>query len=289
MKRHRSASHCEDQKSDRSRHSSGASGTTKRRIRANSSSSSHHNEVFSSSKKLRVEVTKLDLNKVDCSDLSSCEEYLDSQERPHRKKLRSKQHQTASAAVSPSSKKRRSELDKLLEAGLSSFHCETAKQAADRLGPLQVDVSDNNSGSEASSDDKKPVVVGNGKNSGGRLLQEAAPDVNQNSKGKKTPGRKPKKTSNRGGGNNQSRIKTEPSDNVSPNTSCGSPTIPDLEELKRIDGSEIEHTEMEFSFERTPFREGWFQTYSRQDLGDEILYYSDHQFFPLPYEMVRYL
>merc|ERR1719361_3270116 len=63
--------------------------------------------------------------------------------------------------------------------------------------------------------------------------------------------------------------------------------IPDLDELKKeVDGCEVNpFTELEFSFERTPHREGWFQTYSRQDLGDEILYYSDHQYFPLPYEM----
>ena len=132
--RHRSASHSEDHKS-RSRHSSGAS-TTKRRIRANSSSSNHHNECFTT-KKLRVEVTKLDLSKTEhfTSDLSSSDEQLtesaeaEEQQRSQRNKLRTRQNN-----VSPSSKKRRSELDKLLDAGLSSFHCETAKQAAARLG-----------------------------------------------------------------------------------------------------------------------------------------------------------
>ena len=90
---------------------------------------------------------------------------------------------------------------------------------------------------------------------------------------------RPKKSRNK---NN----KTDQSD-VSPSTSCGSPTIPDFDELtKEVDGSEVNpFSELEFSFERTPHREGWYQTYSRQDLGDEILYYSDHQYFPLPYEM----
>ena len=162
----------------RSRHSSGASGVSKRRIRANSSSSNHHNEGFS--KKLRVEVTKLenlkasDLSTKETSDLSSSDELNEADQRPQRKKLRSRQ---SADNVSPASKKRRGELDKLLEAGLSSFHCETAKQAAARLGPLQVDVSDNNSGSEASYDDKP----NNNKSKNSRLLQEA--DVNQNSKG----------------------------------------------------------------------------------------------------------
>ena len=179
--RHRSGSQSDHDviKSERSRsrHSSGAS-VSKRRIRANSSSSNHHNDGFS--KKLRVEVTKLenlkasDLSTKETSDLSSSDELNEMADQRHqRKKLRSRQ----SDNVSPASKKRRSELDKLLEAGLSSFHCETAKQAADRLGPLQVDVSDNNSGSEASYDDKP----NNKSKNSSRLLQEA--DVNQNSKG----------------------------------------------------------------------------------------------------------
>ena len=128
-----------------------------------------------------MEVTKLenlkasDLSTKETSDLSSSDERNEEDQlRPQRKKLRSRSNFDN---VSPASKKRRSELDKLLDAGLSSFHCETAKQAAARLGPLQVDVSDNNSGSEASYDDKP----NNNKSKNSRLLQEA--DVNQNSKG----------------------------------------------------------------------------------------------------------
>ena len=56
--------------------------------------------------------------------------YSFSESRKQRKK--NKRNKPQPSAVSPSSKKRRSELDKLLEAGLSSFHCETAKEAADR-------------------------------------------------------------------------------------------------------------------------------------------------------------
>ena len=49
------------------------------------------------------------------------------------------------SALSPTSRKRRSELDKLLEAGSSSFHFETAREATNRingetLGPIHVDV-----------------------------------------------------------------------------------------------------------------------------------------------------
>ena len=52
-----------------------------------------------------------------------------------------------------------------------------------------------------------------------------------------------------------------------------------------MDGSEIEVSSIDYSFEKTPFRESWFQTYSRQDQGDEILFYYEHKSFPLPYEM----
>ena len=87
----------------------------------------------------------------------------------------------------------RSELDKLLEAGLSSFHCETARQAADRLGPLKVDVSDNSSES-GSTNSAEQINQTNNTNS--RLLQEAAAsgsDVNQNNSSKQQQNRKPKK------------------------------------------------------------------------------------------------
>ena len=149
------------------------------------------------------------------------------------------------------------------------------------LGPLQVDVSDNNSGSEASSHEDKPT---NNKSKNSRLLQECSSsgaDVNQNSKdqtytGKKR-GRKPK--------NKNKTANDDLSDAFSPNSTCESPIAPEFDELNDVDGTELNHQDMEFSFERTPHREGWFQAYSRQDLGDEILYFSDHQFFPLPYEM----
>ncbi len=45
--------------------------------------------------------------------------------------------------------------------------------------------------------------------------------------------------------------------------------------------------ELHFSFEATPKTEGWFQTYSRQDAGEDIVYYPESRGFPfpLPYEM----
>ena len=56
-------------------------------------------------------------------------------------------------------------------------------------------------------------------------------------------------------------------------------------ELSQVDGSEVMSDSLRFSFEHTPAREGWFQTYTRQDQGDEILYYPEPKSFPLPYEM----
>lgn len=56
-------------------------------------------------------------------------------------------------------------------------------------------------------------------------------------------------------------------------------------ELALVDGCEVPVDSLRFSFENTPAREGWFQTYTRQDQGDEILYYPEPKSFPLPYEM----
>ena len=214
-------------------------------------------------------------------------------ERSQRKKLRSRrsadtnssEKTPTSNSLSPVSKKRRSELDKLLEAGLSSFHCESAKQAADRLGPLKVDVSD---GSEAGSYEASENIKSPGKS---RLLQEA--DVNQNSK---SPGRRasrsPKKGGRGGGRGRGRRVGNKANDSeadlsVSPVSSAFSPCVPNdiADALKRVDSHEVEISSMDFSFERTPFRESWFQTYTRQDAGDEILYYPETESFPLPYEM----
>ena len=296
-RRHRTTSSHSDFENatrDRSRHSSGAS-STKRRIRANSSSSNHHSECINATKKLRVEVTKVDdMIKQENSELeaSSSDEITENAERSQRKKLRSRRSadnnssEKTANSLSPVSKKRRSELDKLLEAGSSSFHCESAKQAADRLGPLKVDVSD---GSEAGSYEACENFKSPGKS---RLLQEA--DVNQNSK---SPGRRasrsPKKGGRGGGRGRGRRVGNKANDSeadlsVSPvSSSAFSPCVPNdmVDALKRVDSHEVEISSMDFSFERTPFRESWFQTYTRQDAGDEILYYPEIQSFPLPYEM----
>ena len=56
-------------------------------------------------------------------------------------------------------------------------------------------------------------------------------------------------------------------------------------QLAVVNGTEVPVEDLRFSFENTPAREGWFQTYTRQDQGDEILYYPEPKSFPLPYEM----
>ncbi len=237
----------------------------RQRIRANSSSSNH--DLFSTTtKKLRVEVTKLEVN----TDLSSEQDSdSDTQDRSQPRVKKQRSLRSNCNLMSPNTKKRRSELQKLLEAGLSSFHCETAKQAADRLGPLKVDVSedaDNNSESGSSS-------VTNNKG----LLQEA--DVNQNPKKRKAKIKNSRnsrnsKASKKKNANNEDSEDDDDEDNEHLDHA-----------LKDIDGKEVEVDGLEYSFERTPMRESWFCTYTRQDQGDEILYYPQYQSFPLPYEM----
>merc|ERR1712223_1713042 len=54
-----------------------------------------------------------------------------------------------------STRKRRNELDKLIDAGTSSFHFETAKQTAERLGPIHIDVDDEKESPENSDEDEE--------------------------------------------------------------------------------------------------------------------------------------
>ena len=241
----------------------------------------------------------MDLIKQENSEIeaSSSDETATDNDRSQRKKLRSRSRQRSSAentdkaasntnSLSPVSKKRRSELDKLLEAGLSSFHCETAKQAADRLGPLKVDVSD---GSEAGSYEASEATIKSPGKS--RLLQEA--DVNQNSKSPRRASKSPKKAGRGrppGRGRKKASEEEEAAEDsaISPvSSSAFSPCVPnDMDDaLKRVNSLVVEVDSLDFSFERTPMRESWFQTYTRQDQGDEILYYPENQSFPLPYEM----
>ena len=57
------------------------------------------------------------------------------------------------------------------------------------------------------------------------------------------------------------------------------------EQLRAVTCDEAVVDEMAFSFEQAPVGEGWFQTYHRQDQGDEFLYFPETNWVPLPYEM----
>ena len=53
------------------------------------------------------------------------------------------------------------------------------------------------------------------------------------------------------------------------------------------DSLPVEVENLHFSFEATPLRESWFQTYSRQDRGEDLVFYPETKSFPfrLPYEL----
>lgn len=57
------------------------------------------------------------------------------------------------------------------------------------------------------------------------------------------------------------------------------------ENMKAATVDEVPVSDLSFSFEKTPLKEGWFQTYHRQDQGDEFLFFPETNGFPLPYEM----
>ena len=57
------------------------------------------------------------------------------------------------------------------------------------------------------------------------------------------------------------------------------------EQLRAVTCDEAEIADLNFSFEQAPVGEGWFQTYHRQDQGDEFLYFPETNWVPLPYEM----
>jgi hypothetical protein len=121
-----------------------------RRARTASSSSGTH--LGSDGKKhlrVAVEKIKVESGKRPTTVTSSDEEDNDDEDEDNEVVPRKSNRKSslASLALSPSSRKRRSELDKLLEAGSSSFHFETARETATRLngnelGPIHVDVDD---------------------------------------------------------------------------------------------------------------------------------------------------
>lgn len=175
-----------------------------------------------------------------------------------------------------SKKKKRSELDKLLEAVDTSFHFETA--AAERrrlndsgLGPLEIDCSD--TGSEAScniSNKRKFSETEAGGESNKKRVKES-----NNLLKTASPG---------------STVKSEEQsgDDFESESSCawdGWDVLND--QLKMINEDPVEPSKMHFSFETEPVREGWYSTYQRQDRGDELVFYPTSTTAPfiLPYEL----
>jgi len=231
------------------------------------------------------------------------------------KSTRSRSTAELAASPSPGKRSRRSELDKLLEAVDTSFHFETAAAAAKRmsgsqeLGPLEIDVSDSNMDSADEDDVSSAVAVdrmtptptiqspAKKKEASDRLKSEEK--KKRKHCGSETPEeegkRKRKKKVNSG-----NLLKT-----YSPRASKKITKDVDSEEevdevanvwdgweslnetLAAIDGNPVELENLHFSFEVAPHRESWFQTYSRQDQGEDIVFYPESKTFPfcLPYEL----
>jgi hypothetical protein len=184
--------------------------------------------------------------------------------------------------MSSSPRKKRSELDKLLEAVDTSFHFETAAAERKRLsdsglGPLEIDCSD--TGSEASCNGAK------------RKASEAtlAPEEEAKMKKQKV-------------GNNLLKTASPGSENTKTPSGSGADSEEEeydgsgaawdgwellQDQLTSITHSPVEIDRLHFSFETEPTREGWYSTYQRQDRGDEIIFYpaSNSVPFLLPYEM----
>ena len=57
--------------------------------------------------------------------------------------------------------------------------------------------------------------------------------------------------------------------------------------MAATDSLPVEVNKLHFSFESTPHHESWFQTYSRQDQGEDVVFYPESKSFPfiLPYEL----
>ena len=241
-----------------------------------------------------------------------------------------KRNESESAEID-STRKRRTELDKLLDAGSSSFHFETAKQTAERLGPIHIDVDNEKETPENSDEEEESLSEAekrrppgwltipskkkkNPKDSRGgskkqRLLKKVSPG-NSASKNagqakitnffpRTISGRKvlspksipPPPKRNRGKfvfkKLEVEGTEDESDSNETSQISYVSPSLlQEMEDrLSLVNGSEVPVDSLRFSFENTPAREGWFLTYTRQDQGDEILYYPEPKSFPLPYEM----
>jgi len=172
------------------------------------------------------------------------------------------------------SKKKRSELDKLLEAVDTSFHFETAAAERKRmqdsgLGPLEIDCSD--TGSEAScniSNKRKFSDLDTDSNKkrckeSNNLLKTASPGLTVKSED----------------------LSGDELDSVSGPAWDGWESL--NSQLELITEDPVEVAKMHFSFEAVPMQESWYSTYQRQDRGDELVFYPSSTTAPflLPYEM----
>lgn len=124
------------------------------------SNSSVHSTASSpaADKALRVNLKKMDASSLQAamSGVSSGDEAATSNGGgPPKRKTRKTSARGSTTQQSPLSpgRKRGSELEKLLEAGSSSFHFETARQTANRLGVLHVDTKDDEEDSDSSEEE----------------------------------------------------------------------------------------------------------------------------------------
>ena len=292
-----------------------------RRARTASSSSGIHLHANNNDTKRRPKRASEEDHDHDVDDNTEDDE-------PSTRKSTRKASVASVVALSPSSRKRRSELDKLLEAGSSSFHFETAREATTRingenLGPIHVDV-DSGSGNktknepadeEASESEVEEVFEPAAKKlkrnsltekaaekpgrKPDRLLQQAHSSASSSSsssgsstssaaveekpppsppkkrgvveslKKKLKPaaataparkGRPPKFGRKRGSRNDEaSRVRDEEEERLAVlEKYLPSDLFEEIEvQLADLDGSEVDVEAMQFSFERTPFRESW--------------------------------
>ena len=226
-----------------------------------------------STRKLRVEVKKL----TGLPTPQAGEEDISDDEEPSKRTTRmSKSDQGQDSA---SKRTRRSELDKLLEAVDTSFHFETAAAQAKRLsdsglGPLEIDVSDSCDSTEENSN-----------TAGKRKISDidGESDVRNKKKAKTSTvlvaeGTKGKNEAHEDsvGNNGNNLLKTfSPKSVEKKNISIEKVETDDddessdvwdgwnqlEEDLATIGGDEVSINDLYFSFEETPTREGWFQTY----------------------------
>jgi len=201
----------------------------------------------------------------------------------------SSDEESKSRASSPvtkiSPRKKRSELDKLLEAVDTSFHFETAAAERKRLndsglGPLEIDCSD--TGSEASSN-----AVSKRKASESNLAFEEETKLK-----KQKVGNNLLKTASPGSRTNSELPSGSEQGSEFEYDGCGSNTAWNgwellSDQLQSITHSPVEIDRLHFSFESEPVYEGWYSTYQRQDRGDELIFYPSSTTAPfvLPYEM----